>query len=213
MNISKEQWQKILSIVLSAALAVFAVLGWVIQVESPEARAIRERISIDAQDDAYLYNGADLYIYSDNHSTQKFHVDGATGAVDAESTANFADAVTIQTGGLTVTAGGLTISDGDAVVADDLRITAQTAITVTNGNAFTPTGTYQPIQAGSEVTPTVTVGTAGDVVVLINTSANAINIADSGTAKLSAAAALGQYDSLTLWCDGTNWIEVSRSNN
>ena len=206
MTISKEQWQKILSIVLSAALAVFAVLGWVIQVESPEARAIRERISIDAQDDAYLYNGADLYVYSDNHSTQKFHVDGATGAVDAESTANFASAVTIQ-------AGGLTISDGDAVVADDLRITAQTAITVTNGNAFTPTGTYQPIQAAAEVTPTITVGTAGDVVVLINTSANTINIADSGTAKLSAAAALGQYDSLTLWCDGTNWIEVSRSDN
>jgi hypothetical protein len=43
-----------------------------------EAR-VRERISIDAREDAFLYNAADLYVYSDNHTTQKFHVDGATG--------------------------------------------------------------------------------------------------------------------------------------
>jgi len=50
------------------------------EIEAPEERA-RERISIDARDDAYLFNGADLYVYSDDHSTQKFHVDGATGNV------------------------------------------------------------------------------------------------------------------------------------
>ena len=124
-----------------------------------------------------------------------------------------AGGLTVTAGGATVTAGGLTVSDGDVVVADDLRVAAQTAITVTNGNAFTPTGTYQPIQAGSEVTPTVTIGTAGDVVVLINTSANTINIADSGTMKLASAVALGQYDTLTLWCDGTNWLQIATANN
>lgn len=107
----------------------------------------------------------------------------------------------------------LTISDGDAVVADDLRITAQTSITVTNGAAFTPTGTYQNITAAGEVTSTVTIATDGDLLVLINTSAQTINIADTGTTKLSAAWAAGQYDALILWCDGTNWIEISRSNN
>jgi len=95
-----------------------------------------------------------------------------------------------------------------------LNLTAQTALTVTDGTAFTPTGTYQPISAAGEVTPTITAGfTAGDLLVLINTSAQTINIADSGTAKLTAAFAMGQYDSLTLWSDGTNWIEVSRANN
>lgn len=114
---------------------------------------------------------------------------------------------------LNVSAGGVTLSDGDAVVADDLRVTAQTAITVTNGVAFAPTGTYQRIQAAGTVTPTITVGTAGDLLVLINISAQTINIADTGIQMLSTAWAGGQYDVLVLWCDGTNWLEVARSNN
>ena len=123
------------------------------------------------------------------------------------------------TGGLTladalaVTAGGISITDGDMVVADDLRVTAQTSITVTNGAAFTATGTYQPITAAGTVTPTLTVGTAGDVVVLINTSAQTINIADSGTMMLNVAVALGQYDTLMLWCDGTNWLQIATADN
>jgi len=124
-----------------------------------------------------------------------------------------ASTITVTAGGLVVTAGGLTISDGDAVVADDLRVTAQTAITVTNATPFAATGTYQSIQAAGEVTPTITAGTAGDLLVLINTSAQTINIADTGIQMLSAAWAGGQYDTLTLWCDGTNWLELSRSDN
>lgn len=116
-------------------------------------------------------------------------------------------------GAVTHVSGGLTLSDGDAVVADDLRVSAQTSITVTNGNPFTPTGTYQPITAAGEVTPTVAIGTAGDVVVLINTSAQTINIADSGTMMLNTAVALGQYDVLVLWCDGTNWLQIATANN
>jgi len=53
-------------------------------VESVEPFAVRERISIDAGEDAYLHSGADLYVYSDDHSTQKVHIDGATGAIDME---------------------------------------------------------------------------------------------------------------------------------
>jgi hypothetical protein len=126
-----------------------------------------------------------------------------------------ANSLTVSTGGATVTDGGLTLSDDDLVVADDLRVSAQTAITVTDGGVLTATGTYQPIQAAGEVTPTLETSTAsaGDVLTIINTSNQTINLADSGTAKLSAAFAMGQYDSLALWFDGTNWIEISRSNN
>jgi hypothetical protein len=90
------KWEKIIGILLGAILAVLAVLGWVISpgLEQPEAR-LRERISIDARDDAYLYDGADLYVYSDGHSTQKFHVDGATGNLDGEGTLNVAGASTL----------------------------------------------------------------------------------------------------------------------
>jgi hypothetical protein len=148
--------------------------------------------------------------------TPVFEIDDA-GVIDANSNAvlNIGASGTdfSATGGLTLAA-GLTVSDGDVVVADDLRVTAQTSITVTDTAAFTPTGTYQGITAAGEVTPTITAGaTAGDVLVLINTSDQTINIADSGTTMLTAAAALGQYDVLVLWSDGTNWIEISRANN
>jgi len=132
---------------------------------------------------------------------------------DANGGLTTASTITVTAGGLVVTAGGLTITDGDAVVADDLRVTVQTAITVTNATPFAATGTYQSIQAAGEVTPTITAGTAGDLLVLINTSAQTINIADTGIQMLSAAWAGGQYDTLTLWCDGTNWLELSRSDN
>ena len=119
----------------------------------------------------------------------------------------------LDVSGATTLALGLTQSDGDLVIADDVRVTAQTAISVTNGAAFTPTGSYQPIESAGEVTPTLGVGTAGDLLVLINTSNTTVNLADTGTQMLTAAAALGQYDSLTLWSDGTNWIELARADN
>ena len=112
----------------------------------------------------------------------------------------------------------LTVSD-DATVADDATIggllthSAADTITVTDGSAFEPTGSYQPITAAGEVTPTVTVGSAGQVVMIVNVGSNTINLADTGTAKLTAAFAMGQYDSLSLISDGTNWIELARANN
>ena len=123
--------------------------------------------------------------------------------------------LTLTNGNATLTAGNLTLSNGDLIVADDLRITAQTVISPTDGGVITPTGTYQPLSSAGTVTPTIATGaaTAGDTLMLVNTTATTINIADSGTAKLSAAAALGQYDTLTLLFDGTNWLELDRSDN
>lgn len=106
----------------------------------------------------------------------------------------------------------LTVTD-DATVGGLLTHLAADAITVTDGAAFAPTGSYQPITAAGEVTPTMTVGSAGQVVMIVNTSAQTINLADTGTAKLTAAFAMGQYDSLTLLSDGTNWIEIARADN
>lgn len=90
---------------------------------------------------------------------------------------------------------------------------ARTAISVTNGSAIAATGSYQPLTSGGTVTATITAGDAGRLLVLVNTSATTINIQDTGIQKLSAAAALGQYDALVLWSDGTNWVEISRSDN
>jgi len=107
----------------------------------------------------------------------------------------------------------VTLADGNLSVSGKLISPLESVITVTNGTAFTPTGRIQEIAAAGEVTPTVTVGSDGEEVILINTGSNTINIADSGTMKLDSAMAMDQDDTLHLVCDGTNWYRVSSSAN
>jgi hypothetical protein len=113
-----------------------------------------------------------------------------------------------------LTTQGVTHFSG-TVQAAAFRQAQGTALTVTDGAAFSPVNTYCQITAAGTVTPTIsTTGyTAGDVFWLVNSGSNTINLADSGTAKLSAAWAAGQYDVLVVQFDGTNWIEISRSDN
>lgn len=108
----------------------------------------------------------------------------------------------------------LTAGD-DLTVGNFLQLTAATAISLTNGGIITATGSYQPIDAApsSTVTATVAAASAGTLLRLVNQGTGTIRIIDTGTAKLSANYDLGQYDSLLLMSDGTNWIEMGRSNN
>lgn len=141
------------------------------------------------------------------------------GAADVDATLNVDGAATLNStldvDGLLTLAGGLSLTDGGATVADDFVVSAQTAISCTDGGVITPTGTYQPLQSAGTVTPTVTTSgvATGTLLVLVNTSATTVNLPDSGTMMLSGAAALGQHDSLVLWFDGTNWIQVGGSDN
>jgi len=113
------------------------------------------------------------------------------------------------------TDGEVTFASADVEIGLFTIHTEQTAITVTNGGVLTPTGTYQPITAAGEVTPTVTTTgiDTGAILVIVNESAETINIADSGTMMLNAAVALGQYDTLTLLFDGTNWLQIATADN
>lgn len=159
----------------------------------------------------------------------------AAGVLQAQSNRSvvgwlIADRATVQGGGLTVTGattladttvtgtaaltGNLTQADGNVTVADDLNVAAQTAISVTMNAIITPTGTYQPLEsAGTVNTASVAAGTAGDLLVLVNTVNTSIVLTDTGTLKLGGNRTLGQYDTLTLWSDGTNWVELSFTNN
>lgn len=116
--------------------------------------------------------------------------------------------------GITSTA-GITITNGNLTIADNLIVTAQTAISPTDGGIITATGTYQPLSSAGSVTVTIaTAGvTTGTHLILENTTATSILILNTGTAKLAGDATLGQYDSIHLRFDGTNWIEISRSDN
>lgn len=127
------------------------------------------------------------------------------------------DIVQFQDNGSTVwkvADGGAVTASGETILSTWGRFTAQTSITVTMNGYITPTGTYQPIAADGDVgTSNLAAGTAGQLLVLINTSDTTITITDTGTLKLSADAALTQHDALTLLSDGTNWIELSKSTN
>jgi hypothetical protein len=128
--------------------------------------------------------------------------------------------VQVLDGGELALAAGMALSDGDGTIADDFIIVAQTAISCTDGAVITPTGTYQPLESAGTVTPTMAITDASDaryatgtLLTLINTANTTINLADSGNVKTSGATALGQYDSLVLWFDGTYWIELAQANN
>lgn len=118
-----------------------------------------------------------------------------------------------------VLSGDLIVGD-DATVADDLTVggdvvnTPTTAIVVTQGGTITPTGSYVPITGTTGVgTASVANPTAGRLIYITNLANATITLTDTGTLKLSANFAMGQYDSITLRGDGTNWIEAGRSNN
>lgn len=118
-----------------------------------------------------------------------------------------------------VLSGDLIAAD-DVTVGDDLTVGgfattgAQTGIVVANNGYITPTGTYQPISAAGAIgTASIAAGSAGDLLLLINTGANTITLTDTGTLVLSGNAALGQRDSILLISDGTNWVEVAQTDN
>ncbi len=97
---------------------------------------------------------------------------------------------------------------------ETLRMTPSTAIMVTQGITITPAGSFQPLAAeGNVSTGAIAAGTAGDVLALTNDTNTTITISDTGTLKLSGNIALGQYDTLLLVSDGTNWVQVATTNN
>ena len=194
----------ILAVISASALLLFQ------QVPIPgdiEAR-LREKISIDARDDAYLYNAADFYIYSDDHATQKLLIDGATGNIDGEGTLDVAGAVTLSgaVGGTTLNA------SADVDVGTWLNLSARTAISLTAAGIITPTGTYQPLTSAAAVTTSTTLavangGETGDLLLLRNANASAAITIDGtgGNVECKANIALGAGDTLTLIWNGTDW--------
>lgn len=101
-----------------------------------------------------------------------------------------------------------------AKIGTFLRLTPVTEIVVTTDAVITPMGSYQPLSsAGTVQTASIATGTAGDVLTLINTANTTIVLTDTGTLKLGGNRSLGQYDTITLISDGTNWVERSFANN
>lgn len=185
---TNDKWAKIGGIILSALLAVAAVFGWFLPVQLPEERAIRERVAFDARDDSYLYQGADLYFYSDDHSTQKLHIDGATGNIDAEGTLDVAG---------TATFGGLSLL-------------SSTSITITSAMTLTPTANVYRLNAAGAVSMTLNACTNdGQVLYLYGEDAQTITVNDSNILTHDGAAwSIGQYDIVAAICVAEKWVQI-----
>lgn len=75
-------------IILAVALALAVIgagLGVVACQQQDASLEARVRYGLNTREDVVLHSGADLVMYSDDHSTVKFTVDGSTGAIDSES--------------------------------------------------------------------------------------------------------------------------------
>lgn len=115
--------------------------------------------------------------------------------------------------GDTTVAGTLGVT-GAATFASNMIISPGAVITVTQDLTITPTSSYQPLaSAGTVGTAAIAAGTAGQVVRLVNSTNTSIVLTDTGTLKLSGNLTLGQYDSVSLISDGTNWVQLATSNN
>ena len=172
-----------LAALLLAALLIVMLPGCQLA-EEPEAR-LRERISIDARDDAYFYNGADTIWYTDDHSTVSGRIAGDAGAMvlsapTAVGTATPAlvvnnagvsnifevrDASTpvwyVANGGSVVSSGSQTLSGGQTI-NNWLKVAAPTAIaTATPGVVIDSLGVSNILEVRDAATPVFTVNNGG----------------------------------------------------
>ncbi len=143
--------------------------------------------------------------------TSAFSVANTTGNTVISGTLS----VTNTTSLATLNISGISTMSGALVANADVRFTAPTAISVTDGGIITATTAYQPLTSAGNVTVTIatSTATAGDLLLLTNGSNTTILIQDASTAMLSADMSLTQYDTLLLLFEGTNWRELARSTN
>ena len=127
--------------------------------------------------------------------------------------------IDIQSGATTDVGGALGVTGagtfaGIVSIGTFLRIPLEPAIAVTDDSIITPTGTMQQLSAvGNCGTANIAAGTDGDWLVLFGPAANTITLTDTATLMLNANRALSAHDVLVLTSDGTNWREMSFTDN
>lgn len=108
---------------------------------------------------------------------------------------------------------------GNFEVADHLLTQAElymippAALAVTDGATITPTASVMELTAAGAVGAELINASDGQLLILVNTSANTITITETAAAVMAGNFAMGQGDSLTLIGNGVVWYELSRSNN
>lgn len=127
--------------------------------------ASRERIGINSKDDCWIYNGADLILYSDDHSTEKIRLYGDSGNVTVAGALSLTGATGVSSlldagNGLEVT-GNITQTSGTALLNAVAVTSTLSANTLSTTNAVT-VGAGLDIVGALEVTSTATFRAAVD---------------------------------------------------
>lgn len=115
---------------------------------------------------------------------------------------------------------GDTDFDGDVTLGTDLTVDEylrlvpkSTPIAVTNDSTITPTGGLQYLTSlanrGTRLVVTGTVS-AGTLQTFYNSGSFTITLTDTAPLLLAGNWAGGPHDNLTLFHNGTNWVEMSR---
>lgn len=152
-----------------------------------------------------------LLVVEQSGGTDVFYATNA-GAVYAAGAVDFAS--TLEVVGASEFTGTATFY-GDVSVDDTLNLD-ETAYTTTGTHTLTPTTTLYELNPSAVATITLDTGSAakGDLLILVNISANNVVIADSNILTSDGSAVtLGQYDVIVFVYVGSAWYEVSRSAN
>lgn len=119
-------------------------------------------------------------------------------------------------GNLMVVANGgeVEFQSGSTLDVKSGAIFAPTTVAVTQDSTITASSTVVQLSAaGSVSTGSISTSTSGQLLILLGPASNTVTISDTGTLKLGGDRALSANDTLTLLGDGTNWNEISFSNN
>ena len=101
-------------------------------------------------------------------------------------------------------------------ISNFYRAQPRTTITMTQDKVLDTTGTFTRLTAAGAVSTSgasIEVEPAGTLLILVNIGSNTITFTETGTLKSAGNIALGALDSATLLSDGTNWYQISASNN
>jgi hypothetical protein len=134
-----------------------------------------------------IWNGFDIIVYSNEASTQKFLMDGATGTVDSE---------------------------GDVILAGTLA-TEETDNTTTGTQTITPTKTYYHFSPTAVTTVTIATSSAaeGDLLILHNLVTTSTVIVDTTATAGGGNITLGKDDPAGfIYGDGV-WVEIFSPDN
>lgn len=115
------------------------------------------------------------------------------------------------------TGGTMEFRQGSTISIDTfLTLEPQAPVTVTNGLALEPTGTFQPITSAGAVGISggdIAAGDDGDLLILLNVGSNTITITETTGLVSAGNIALGAGDSATLVYRGSSWYQIGASNN